>query len=81
MATAPEKLHIVVIFHPPGQLGILVRDGLLYSFPEDGSSLLVYGEFNISSGEALCCRLPLTTILIWSQMTYHYKHSQIKLPA
>ncbi|KAI2661089.1 putative RNA-directed DNA polymerase from transposon BS [Labeo rohita] len=47
--TAPIKLHIVVIYHPPGQLGTFLDelDGLLSSFQEDGSPLLVFGDFNI----------------------------------
>ncbi len=47
---APIKLQIVVIYHPPGQiiapfLGEL--DGLLSSFMEDGTPILVFGDFNI----------------------------------
>ncbi len=47
--TAPVKLHVVVIYHPPGQLGTFLEelDGLLSSFPEDGSPLIVFGDFNI----------------------------------
>ncbi len=47
--TAPIKLHVVVIYRPPGQLGTFLEelDGLLSSFPEDGSPLLVFGDFNI----------------------------------
>ncbi len=47
--TAPLKLHVVVIYCPPGQLGTFLEelDGLLSSFPEDGSPLIVFGDFNI----------------------------------
>ncbi len=47
--TAPVKLHVVVIFRPPGQLGTFLEelDGLLSSFAEDGSPLVVFGDFNI----------------------------------
>ncbi len=47
--TAPVKLHVVVIYCPPGQLGTFLEelDCLLSSFPEDGSSLIVFGDFNI----------------------------------
>ncbi len=47
--TAPVKLHVVVIYRPPGQLGTFLEelDGLLSSFPEDGSPLIVFGDFNI----------------------------------
>ncbi len=43
------KLHVVVIYRPPGQLGTFLKelDGLLSSFPEDGSPLVVFGDFNI----------------------------------
>ncbi len=49
-ATAPIKLQIVVIYRPPGQiLGTFLEelDGLLSSFVEDGTPLLVFGDFNI----------------------------------
>ncbi len=50
--TAPIKLQIVVIYRPPGRYGILATfleelDGLLSSFVEDGTPLLVFGDFNI----------------------------------
>ncbi|KAI2650186.1 hypothetical protein H4Q32_000118 [Labeo rohita] len=47
--TAPIKLHLVVIYRPPGQLGTFLDelDGLLSSFQEDGGPLLVFGDFNI----------------------------------
>ncbi|KAI2646674.1 hypothetical protein H4Q32_029396 [Labeo rohita] len=47
--TAPIKFHVVVIYRPPGQLGTFLDelDGLLSSFQEDGTPLLVFGDFNI----------------------------------
>ncbi|XDV14498.1 hypothetical protein PO909_014740 [Leuciscus waleckii] len=47
--TTPNKIHIEVIYRPPGQLGTFVEelDVLLSSFPEDGTPLLVFGDFNI----------------------------------
>ncbi len=47
--TAPVKLHVVVNYRPPGQLGTFLEElnGLLSSFPEDGSPLIVFGDFNI----------------------------------
>ncbi|XP_067291544.1 uncharacterized protein [Pseudorasbora parva] len=47
--TAPAKIHLVVIYRPPGQLGTFVEelDVLLSSFPEDGSPLVILGDFNI----------------------------------
>ncbi len=47
--TAPVKLHVVVIYCPTGQLGTFLEElgGLLSSLPEDGSPLIVFGDFNI----------------------------------
>ncbi len=48
--TGPTKLQIVIIYRPPGQiLGTFLEelDGLLSSFMEDGTPLLVFGDFNI----------------------------------
>ncbi len=47
---APIKLQIVVIYRPPGQIlapFLEELDGLLSSFMEDGTPLLVFGDFNI----------------------------------
>ncbi len=72
---APIKLQIVVIYRPPGQIlapFLEELDGLLSSFMEDGTPLLVFGKFQHSSRKALCYRLPFTPSLIWSQTPYHY---------
>ena len=47
--TSPIKIHFVVIYRPPGQLGSFLEelDVLLSSFPEDGTPLIVLGDFNI----------------------------------
>ncbi len=46
---APVKLHFVVIYRPPGQLGTFLEelDGLFSSFSKDGSPLIVFGDFDI----------------------------------
>ncbi len=47
---APIKLQIVIIYHPPGQIiapFLEELDGLLSSFMEDGTPILVFGDFNI----------------------------------
>ncbi len=47
---APIKLQIVVIYYPPGQIiapFLEELDGLLSSFMEDGTPILVFGDFNI----------------------------------
>ncbi|XP_056615497.1 uncharacterized protein LOC130430412 isoform X2 [Triplophysa dalaica] len=45
----PVKTHVVVIYRPPGHLGLFLEelDTLLSSFPEDGTPLVVLGDFNI----------------------------------
>lgn len=47
--TYPTKIHVVVVYRPPGQLGNFMEelDVLLSSFPEDSTPLLVLGDFNI----------------------------------
>ncbi len=47
---APIKLQIVVIYRPPGKtLATFLEElnGLLSSFMEDGTPILVFGDFNI----------------------------------
>ncbi len=47
---APIKLQIVVVYRPPGQIlatFLEELDGLMSSFMEDGTPLLVFGDFNI----------------------------------
>ncbi len=49
-AIAPTKLQIVVIYRPPSQIlatFLEELDGLLSSFVEDSTPLLVFGDFNI----------------------------------
>ncbi|XP_067311221.1 uncharacterized protein [Pseudorasbora parva] len=47
--THPVKIHVVVVYRPPGHLGNFVEelDVLLSSFPEDGTPLILLGDFNI----------------------------------
>ncbi len=48
---APIKLQIVVIYRPPSQIiapFLEELDGLLSSFMEDGTPILVFGDFNIN---------------------------------
>jgi len=54
--TAPVKLHVVVIYRPPGQLSTFLEEleGLLSSFPEDG------WLFQHSFEQASCCKFPFT---------------------
>ncbi len=60
--TARVKLHVVVIYCPPGQLGTFLEelDGLLSSFPEDGSPLVVFGDFNINLDKPYAANLLYT---------------------
>ncbi len=47
--TYPLKIHFVVVYRPPGPLVIFVEelDLLLSTFPEDGTPLVILGDFNI----------------------------------
>ncbi len=47
--TYPLKIHFVVVYRPPGPLGNFVEelDVLLSTFPEDGTPLVILGDFNI----------------------------------
>ncbi len=47
--TQPFKIHFVVVYRPPGPLGNFVEelDLLLSTFPEDGTPLVILGDFNI----------------------------------
>ncbi|XP_053543304.1 uncharacterized protein LOC108275562 isoform X1 [Ictalurus punctatus] len=47
--TDPAKMHFLVIYRPPGQLGKFIDefDMLLSTIPNDGTPLLVLGDFNI----------------------------------
>ena len=45
----PTKLNIVVIYRPPGALGSFLDelDTLLSAFPDDGTPLVILGDFNL----------------------------------
>ncbi len=47
--THPAKIHFVVVYRPSGQLGNFLEelDVLLSNFPEDGTPLVLLGDFNI----------------------------------
>ncbi|KAJ8410670.1 hypothetical protein AAFF_G00186270, partial [Aldrovandia affinis] len=47
--TVPCKLHIIVLYRPPGPLGSFLdeMDALLSAFPEDGTPVLLLGDFNL----------------------------------
>ncbi len=47
--THPAKIHFVVVYRPPGQLGNFLEelDVLLSNFPEDCTPLVLLGDFNI----------------------------------
>ncbi len=49
--TYPLKIHLVVVYRPPGPLGNFVEelDVLLSNFPEDGNPLVILEDFNKSS--------------------------------
>ncbi|XP_053531924.1 uncharacterized protein LOC128629172 [Ictalurus punctatus] len=47
--TDPAKMHFLVVYRPPGQLGKFIDefDTLLSTIPDDGTPLLVLGDINI----------------------------------
>ncbi len=47
--THPVKIHFVIVYRPPGQLGNFLEelDVLLSHFPEDCTPLVLLGDFNI----------------------------------
>ncbi len=47
--TYPLKIHFVVVYRPPGPLSNFLEelDLLLSTFPEDGTPLVIIGDFNI----------------------------------
>ncbi|KAJ8364809.1 hypothetical protein SKAU_G00136400 [Synaphobranchus kaupii] len=47
--THPSKLNIVVLYRPPGPLSAFLDelDTLLSSFPEDGTPIILLGDFNL----------------------------------
>ncbi len=51
--TYPLKIHFVVVYCPPGPLVNFVEefDLLLSTFPEDGTALIILGDFNIHLDE------------------------------
>ncbi|KAG5840926.1 hypothetical protein ANANG_G00194020, partial [Anguilla anguilla] len=47
--THPSKLHIIVLYRPPGPLGCFLDElgTLLSSLPEDGTPAILLGDFNL----------------------------------
>ncbi len=82
-APVPVKLHVVVIYRPPGQFGTLLEelDGLLSSFPEDGSPLIVVGDLNIHLNKPHAVHFLSLLVYFDLKSTYHHLHSQICQPA
>ncbi|KAF4072136.1 hypothetical protein AMELA_G00270780 [Ameiurus melas] len=52
--TDPAKMYFLVVYRPPGQLGKFIDefDTLLSTIPDDGTPLLVLGDFNIHLDKA-----------------------------
>ncbi len=72
IVTAPVKLHVVVIYRPPGQLGTFLEElaDLLSSFPEDVSSLLL---------ASTCCPFKLLAIRCSSWVSVRTQGSREKM--
>ncbi len=72
---APIKLQIVVIYRPPGQIlapFLEELDGLLSSFMEDGTPLLVFGDFNIHLEKPYATDFHSLLASFDLQTPYHY---------
>ncbi len=80
--TYPLKIHFVVVYRPPGPQGNFVEelDVLLSTFPEDGTPLVILGDFNIHLDNP---RLQTSTTLLASfdlKESVNYGYSQIRQP-
>ena len=60
--TQPVPLIIIVLYRPPGTLGNFLEelDALISLFPEDGTPLILQGDFNLPTAEKY---LPVTSLL------------------
>ncbi len=74
--TAPVKLHVVVIYRPPGQLGTFHLH-----IARGWQSTCSLWSLQYSFGQALCCKFPFTPSIIWLKTPYDHKHTQIWQPA
>ena len=72
MITDPFKLYLVVIYHPPSQLGSFVYEPelLLSALPVDYCSLLILGDMNIYMADPPSVDLSLLNSC--SQFSYSY---------
>ena len=63
--THPVKLTIVVLYRPPGPAGGFLEevDTLVSDLPDDGSDLIVCGDFNLPTGQQLNPLLALLSSL------------------
>ena len=61
--TQPVPLTIIVLYRPPGTIGDFLEelDSLISSFPEDGTPLILLGDFNLPTAEKY---LPVTSLLL-----------------
>ena len=60
--THPVPLVIILLYRPPGALGDFLEelDALISTFPEDGTPLLVLGDFNLPTPDKY---LPVTSLM------------------
>ena len=58
----PVCLTLIVLYRPPGSLGDFLEelDALISSFPEDGTPLILLGDFNLPTADKY---LPVTSLL------------------
>ncbi len=74
--THPAKIHFVVVYRPPGQLGNFLEelDVLLSNFPEDGTPLRLQHPPRKTPGYWL----QHSSHFIWPQTSVYYGYSQIR---
>ncbi len=68
------------MYRPPGQLGDFLEelDVLLSNFPEDGTPLVLLGDFNIHLEKPPGYWLQHSSHFIWPQTSVYYGYSQIR---
>ncbi len=75
------KIYCVVVYRPPGPLGNFVEelDVLLSTFPEDGATLVIFGDFNIHLDKPQAA--DFHTLLAYFDLKSVYNgYSQIRQP-
>ncbi len=79
--THPFKIHFVVVYRPPGPQGNFLDelDVLLSTFPEDGTPLVMLGDFNIHLDKPQAADFH-TRLASFDLKIVNYGYSQIRQP-